>query len=133
MMCLDVLVQRVCQKQRAGQNPEMFIELKILTKLNIKWHMYIPPEHLNFFSKIFLDSYLNHLGFKLIKRYYSSGGLINPFRGIPLISAIFNKFMFYYDKSFLNKLPIFDHLFSYYKKIAQRFNHNIFFNIFNTF
>ena len=94
------------------------LKVKILTKLNIRWHMYIPPEHLNFFSKIFLDSYLNHLGFKLIKRYYSSGGLINPFRGIPLISAIFNKFMFYYDKSFLNKLPIFDHLFSYYKKIV---------------
>ncbi|MFX1355719.1 MAG: class I SAM-dependent methyltransferase [Promethearchaeota archaeon] len=93
------------------------LKVKFLTKLNIKWHMYIPPEHLNFFSKRFLDSYLNHLGFKLVKRYYSSGGLINPFRRIPIINGVFSKFMFYYDKSLFNKLPIFDHLFSYYKKI----------------
>jgi len=95
---------------------ESLIE-KLLMRFRIKWHMYVPPEHLNFFSKRFLDSYLSKYNFKLLKRYYSSGGIYNPFKRIPLLNALFNKFMYFVDKSFFNKLPIFDHVFSYYKKI----------------
>lgn len=90
---------------------------KLLMKFHKKWRMYVPPEHLNFFSTRFLDSYLSKYNFKLIKRYYSSGGIFNPFKRIPVINALFNKFMYFVDKSFINRLPIFDHLFSYYKKI----------------
>jgi SAM-dependent methyltransferase len=90
---------------------------KLLTRFHKKWHMYVPPEHLNFFSKRFLDFYLSKHDFKLLERYYSSGGIFNPFKGIPFINALFNKFMYFIDKSPFNKLPIFDHLFSYYLKI----------------
>jgi SAM-dependent methyltransferase len=89
---------------------------KLVMKFRKKWHMYIPPEHLNFISKGFLDSYLRKYNFKLLKRYYSSGGLFNPFRGIPILSAVFNKFMYYVDNSFFNRLPVFDHIYSYYIK-----------------
>ena len=90
---------------------------RLLMRFHKRWHMYVPPEHLNFISKRFLDSYLSKNNFKLVKRYYSSGGIFNPFKRIPVINGLFNKFMFFFDKSFFNKLPIFDHLFSYYKKI----------------
>lgn len=90
---------------------------KLLMRFNKRWHMYVPPEHLNFISKRFLDSYLSKYNFQLIERYYSSGGIFNPFKRIPLINALFNKFMYFVNKSFFNRLPIFDHLFSYYKKI----------------
>lgn len=90
---------------------------KLLMKFHKRWHMYVPPEHLNFISKRFLDSYLSNNNFKLIERYYSSGGIFNPFKRIPVINALFNKFMYFFDKTIFNRLPIFDHLFSYYKKI----------------
>jgi len=90
---------------------------ELLMRFHKRWHMYVPPEHLNFFSTRFLDSYLSKYNFKLIKRYYSSGGIFNPFKKIPVINALFNKFMYFVDKSFINRLPIFDHLFSYYRKI----------------
>jgi len=90
---------------------------KLLMRFHKRWHMYVPPEHLNFFSTRFLDSYLHKYNFKLIKRYNSSGGIFNPFKRIPVINGLFNKFMYFVDKSFINRFPIFDHLFSYYKKI----------------
>lgn len=94
----------------------IFVKLQAILKL--KWHMYRPPEHINFFSKKYLDSYLNAHGFKLVKRFSTSGGIFNPFRNIPLIGRIFGLFMFYFDRLIINKVPIFDHLYSYYKKFS---------------
>ena len=93
------------------------LKVKILTKFNMAWHMYRPPEHLNFFSEKFLDSYLRSNGYRLIRRNYTSGGLFNPVRKIPMLNSIFNKFMFYFNKSRLNRIPFFDHSYSYYQKI----------------
>jgi SAM-dependent methyltransferase len=93
------------------------LKVKAIEKIGKKWHMYIPPEHLNFFSKAFLDSFMQYQGFKLAKRYYSSGGLFNPFKGIMLLNWSFSKFMYYFDKLIFNQLPVFDHIFSYYKKV----------------
>jgi SAM-dependent methyltransferase len=90
---------------------------KILNILNVQWHMYSPPEHLNFYSKKFLDDYLTKNGFVLVKRYYSSGGIFNPFKKFPLLGKVFGKIMFYYDQTPANKVPIFDHLYCYYKKL----------------
>jgi len=93
------------------------LKVKILTKFGKNWHMYRPPEHLNFFSERFLDSYLRSNGYRLIRRYYTSGGMFNPVRKIPLLNSIFNKIMFYFNKSRLNRIPIFDHSYSYYQKV----------------
>lgn len=83
----------------------------------IRWHMYSPPEHLNLFSKEFLDLYLSNKGFNLKCKYWTSGGMFNPFRNIPFANRVFRKAMDLIDEyTFVNKFPIFDHLYSYYVK-----------------
>ncbi len=79
--------------------------------------MYCPPQHLNFYSKQFLDSYLSDNGFKFNKRFYTSGGMFNPFSWQKQLNRVFSRLMHEYDKRFLNKIAIFDHMYNYYKKI----------------
>jgi len=82
---------------------------------SIRWWMYSPPEHLNFFSRHFLDQYLTERNFILVSRYWTSGGMFNPLKNIPLIGRIFSKVMSLIDEYiFINRLPIFDHMYSYY-------------------
>lgn len=82
-----------------------------------EWHMYSPPAHINFISKQYLDSYLNKKGFLLEKRIYTTGGMVSfPFK-IPLISEGFNKLIFKFDRSIFNEIPIFDHMYSFYRKL----------------
>jgi hypothetical protein len=77
--------------------------------------MYSPPQHLNLFSKQFLDKYLAGYNFKLVDRYWTSGGMFNHFRNIPLVNRIFGKNITLIDEyTPINKLPIFDHMYSYY-------------------
>jgi len=89
----------------------------ILTFFNKRWIMYSPPEHLNFYSKKYMDNYLSHKGFKLVYRYWSSGENFNHFSNIPLIGSLFNGLVRFINNSFLKKIPIFDHMYSYYRKI----------------
>jgi len=91
------------------------LKAKLLQLFNIRWHMYSPPEHLNYFSRQFLDSFFSNVNLRIIKRYYTSGGLINPFAKVPLINTLFSTLMFYTDYSPINRIPIFDHMYSYYK------------------
>ena len=79
------------------------------------WHMYSPPEHLNFYSRKYIDSYLKENGFILKKRYYSSGGMTFSTKN-NLIKKIEQFFNLLIDNTFLNKFPIFDHMYSYYYK-----------------
>ncbi len=84
---------------------------------SMRWHMYSPPEHLNFYSKKFLDSYLSSKGFNLQYRYWTSGGMFNPFKNIPFANCFFGKIMTLIDEcTSLNKFAFFDHLYSYYVK-----------------
>jgi SAM-dependent methyltransferase len=78
------------------------------------WHMYSPPEHLNFYSRHFLDKYLSDRGFQLIKRFYTSGGMISHFQNISFLKKILSKLIEIFDNSPLNRFPIFDHMYSYY-------------------
>ncbi len=89
------------------------------TFTSIRWHMYSPPEHLNYYSTKFLDNYLYNKGFNLKCRYWTTGGMFNPFLKIPKINHLFARAMHYYDQTFLNKLPIFDHLYSTYRKMSD--------------
>ena len=85
---------------------------------SVRWHMYSPPQHLNLFSKQFLDKRLAK-NFKLVDRYYTSGGMFNPFRNIPLANRALGKSMTLIDEyTPINKLPIFDHMYSYYVKTS---------------
>jgi len=91
---------------------------KLLYFLNIQWHMFSPPEHLNFFSKKILNDVITkENNFELVRYEYTSGGIFNPFKKIPILGKAFSFFMFQMDKTFLNKMAIFDHLYVYYKKI----------------
>jgi len=85
------------------------------TFTSIRWHMYSPPEHLSFYSKKFLDTYFSNKGFNLKYRYWTSGGMFNPFKNIPFANSVFAKVMHLLDEYIpINKLPIFDHMYSYY-------------------
>jgi len=96
---------------------ECFKRWIIDTFTSVRWWMYSPPQHLNLFSKQFLDRYLAKNNFKLINRYWTSGGMFNPFRNIPFAKLIFGKTMSLIDEyAPINKIPIFDHLYSYYIK-----------------
>lgn len=89
------------------------------TFTSIRWHMYSPPQHLNLCSKGFLDRHLAKKNFKLVDRYWTSGGMFNPFRNIPLAGRAFGKGMTLIDEyTPINKLPIFDHMYSYYVKTS---------------
>ena len=78
--------------------------------------LYSPPLHLNLYSKGFLDRRLAK-NFKLVDRYWTSGGMFNPFRNIPLAGRAFGKSMTLIDEyTPINKLPIFVHMYSYYVK-----------------
>ena len=90
------------------------------TFTSVRWHMYSPPEYLNFFSRRFLDNCLAKKNFKLADRYWTSGGMFNPFRDIHLAKPAFGKAMTLLDEySLINKLPIFDHMYSYYKLVKE--------------
>lgn len=84
------------------------------------WHMYSPPEHLNFFSRKFLDQYLLRKGFKLIRRFYTSGGMINLLPKVVFINMIIKKAMNLLDSSVFNRLPVFDHMYSYYRYLPDQ-------------
>ena len=76
------------------------------------------PTTSKFFSKQFLDKYLVKKNFKLVNRYWTSGGMFNPFRKIPLASSAFGRFMSLIDEyTPINKSAVFDHMYSYYVKI----------------
>jgi SAM-dependent methyltransferase len=87
---------------------------KFLDFLGKRWHMYSPPEHLNFYSRDYLDKFLSDKGFYLVKRFYTSGGMIKLFPDLPFIKKITSKLIELLDNSFLNRFPIFDHMYSYY-------------------
>jgi SAM-dependent methyltransferase len=82
----------------------------------LKWHMFSPPEHLNFYSRNFIDTYLQKSNFKRVSRYYSAGGMLKYKGSHPLViktEAAINELI---DFSFLSKWPIFDHMYSYYRR-----------------
>jgi len=90
------------------------LKRRMLDLFGKHWHMYTPPEHLNYFSRRFLDSYLESRGFKLVKRYYTSGGMVDSFKNLPLLNNAIRKTTDIFDRSILNRLPVFDHMYSYY-------------------
>ncbi|MCL4517074.1 MAG: class I SAM-dependent methyltransferase [Firmicutes bacterium] len=93
------------------------LKARILERLRVRWHMYCPPEHLNLYSRSFLDHYFALQGFSLQKRSYTSGGMFNPFARVPVLRSVWSRLMWWRDAySPLNRLPIFDHMYSYYVK-----------------
>ena len=91
------------------------LKQRLLTRLGRRWHMYNPPLHLSFLSHQLLDSLMRTLGFKLAGRRYTSGGMIDPLARIPFVRSAWRRGMHLVDAhTALNRLPVFDHLYSYY-------------------
>jgi SAM-dependent methyltransferase len=89
----------------------------LLFSINYRWHMFSPPEHLNFYSKQFMDNYLLNKGFLLKDRIHTSGGMFNPFKKVPFLNQLIAGFVFVLDYyTHFSKLEIFDHMHSYYLK-----------------
>ena len=82
-----------------------------------KWHQYYPPFHLGFFSRTYLNNFMRLRGFETISTNYTSGGMFNPFSRIPLLAKVWAKSMSLFDRmSPTRHLPLFDHMYIYYKK-----------------
>jgi SAM-dependent methyltransferase len=91
------------------------LKQRLLTRLGRRWHMYNPPLHLSFLSYQLLDSLMQALGFQLAGRRYTSGGMVDPFARVPLVRSAWRRGMHVVDAhTGLNRLPVFDHLYSYY-------------------
>lgn len=89
---------------------------KIWKKGNECWHMYSPLAHLNFFTKEWLVEYLS-TDFELLHYKYTTGGMVNPLRGIPLLSWVGSRLMWLWDITrFTNQKPVFDHLYLYLRR-----------------
>jgi len=90
----------------------------LLDALRFRWHMYSPPEHLNLFSRRFLDGWFSARSFRLVARRYTSGGTFNPFMAVPLMGGAFARAMWWLDtRGPLRHIPLFDHMYSYYMKV----------------
>ena len=89
----------------------------ILDNFKVRWNMYTPPEHINFFSRNYLDEFFLKNGFYLVDRYFTSGGHHQIFNKIIFLNKIIPKMInTVFDHSFLNGIPVFDHMYSFYKK-----------------
>lgn len=92
------------------------LKRRLLDWAGRRWHMYCPPEHLNFISRAFLDKHLTGSGFALQARRFTSGGLFNPMGAIPIANKIGARLMEFSDRhNPLNSLPLFDHMYCYYR------------------
>jgi len=81
-----------------------------------KWHMYRPPEHTYFFCARSLDFLMSSLGFRKVKMLYTDGGMTHiPFR--PLDMVLRRGLTISEKIPVLQKLPLFDHNYSYYAKM----------------
>ncbi len=92
------------------------IKRRLLDVVGKRWHMYCPPQHLNFVSRALLDQNLANSGFTLQGRRFTSGGLFNPLSAISVAAKFGAKLMEMNDRlSPLNVLPVFDHMYCYYR------------------
>jgi len=90
---------------------------RLLEYVRYPWHMNSPPEHLNFFSRQFLDNSLSQGGLELVSRTYRSGGMANPFQSIPLLGRVWGKGVRFLDNQpWSNQRAAFDHMYSTYKR-----------------
>jgi SAM-dependent methyltransferase len=94
------------------------LKLAFIEVFGYRWHMYSPPLHINYYSRQKLDQTVSELGFKLIGRRYTSGGLFNPFQRIRYLNRAAARAIWEIESATpIHKLPIFDHMYSYYKKL----------------
>jgi glycosyltransferase involved in cell wall biosynthesis/SAM-dependent methyltransferase len=93
---------------------------RLLDSLGVRWHMHSPPEHLMFYARSFLDNFLASRGFTLVRRRYTSGGMFNPLAGIPVLAGAWSRLNRVAEAyTGLNRLPAFDHMYSYYRRAAS--------------
>lgn len=116
--------------------------VKKLERKNIQWHMFSPPQHINFFSRNFLDNYFKENGINLLNRYYISGGMRFRYKDKEIIRDDFDYIKQFYDgtyhidfsylnkvknrvldiieeRTFMSKIPYYDHMYSYYKNNGE--------------
>lgn len=92
------------------------LKRKLIDSVGKRWHMYCPPQHLNFISRKMLDQTLGKSGFVLQRRLFKSGGMFNPLAVVPVVSKFGAMLMQICDlHSPTNRLPVFDHMYSYYR------------------
>ncbi len=96
------------------------LKRRLIDAVGKRWHMYCPPQHLNFISRARLDQSLSSNDFELHRRRFTSGGMFNPLSVIPIADKVGARLMEINDRHGpLNFLPIFDHMYSYYRLEKQ--------------
>ncbi|HEU4698109.1 MAG TPA: class I SAM-dependent methyltransferase [Gemmatimonadales bacterium] len=95
------------------------VKSRLLSRVGRRWHMYNPPLHLSFLSHELLDRLLAGHGLQLVERRWTSGGMVNPFRRVPVASGAWSRLMHLVDtRSPVRRVALFDHLYSYYRRGA---------------
>lgn len=83
---------------------------------SLRWHMYSPPEHLNFFTEEWLVKYLEEK-FELRYRCYTCGGMLTFFKPGTLLGRVEGRLTRLLDElTWFNQKPIYDHMYLYFKK-----------------
>jgi len=94
------------------------VKLALIEAFGFRWHMYSPPLHINFYSRKKMDQTVSECGFTLMSRRYTSGGLFNPFQCIRYLNRAAARAIWEIEVATpIHKLPIFDHMYSYYRKL----------------
>jgi len=94
------------------------LKQRLATWFGRRWYMFCPPLHLSFLGRRHLDRVMAEQGFRLTARRYTSGGLVNPFSSVRVLGRLFSRSMYLLDtRTPFNRLPVFDHMYSYYKRI----------------
>lgn len=83
---------------------------------SLRWHMYSPPEHLNFFTEEWLVKYLEK-DFALNSRRYTSGHMLTFFKPGTFLGRVEGRLTRLLDElAWFNQKPIYDHMYLYFKK-----------------
>lgn len=93
------------------------LKTRFLDRRRLSWHMYSPPAHINFISRGYMDHIMRRQGFTLVRRKFTTGGIGNPVKGDGKLKRYVDKLLLRWDlSSVMNRLPVFDHMYSYYQK-----------------
>jgi len=79
------------------------------------WHLYRPPGHIYYFTKNSLDYLIESYGYRKVKHLYTDGGATQiPF--MPFNMILRAGLEIYHRIPVLNKLPLLDAYYGYYRK-----------------
>lgn len=121
----DAVLQALCEAVEDGGLLVIMVpsfqtlKARLLEAVRMHWHQLYPPFHLGYFSREFLTDATTRRGFEHITSVYTSGGMFNPLDGVPVVGAVWARGMNFIDQHSPSRfLPIFDHMYMYFRRTS---------------